>query len=293
MQIIQHQSELRQALQGAPRIALVPTMGNLHQGHLSLVQQAAATGALVVVSIYVNPLQFGANEDFNRYPRTLAQDIALLENAGVDVLFVPENHTIYPDFDASQRSTGQDVLVSLTAVADRLCGASRPGHFNGVATVVLKLFNLVFFNGCQQAIALFGKKDFQQLSVIRQMVRQFNLPIEIIAAPTIREPDGLALSSRNGYLSPAQRALASGLYQTLLNSAQQHQAQHPLSSAQIRALEAQAQAQLQQLGWRVDYVQICHPDTLLPAQGKQASYVILGAAYLGETRLIDNIEYQI
>jgi pantoate--beta-alanine ligase len=285
MQVIHDEKTLRLTLQGVPKIALVPTMGNLHQGHLRLVQQAVSTGAKVVVSIYVNPLQFGPQEDFQHYPRTLQQDISLLQDAGVDIVFAPEHSTMYPNFDASQHSTGQQVIVQLPDIANHWCGASRPGHFNGVATVVLKLFNLVFANGCQQPIAIFGKKDYQQLWLINTMTQQLNLPISILPVDTVRAPSGLALSSRNGYLSPEQLEQASLLYQVL-----QQMAQGLQQDNDFVAWQAWGCSQLSAQGWRVDYLAICQQASLLPAQAGDLAVVIIAAAYLGNTRLIDNLE---
>lgn len=294
MQLITNEPDLRRALAGKAHIAFVPTMGNLHAGHISLVQQAARTGALVVVSIYVNPLQFGPHEDFARYPRTLAQDIALLQQSAADIVFAPDDSTLYPHRDIKQpKNTGQSVQLQLPELAQRLCGASRPGHFNGVATIVLKLFNLIFTNGCQQACAIFGRKDYQQLRLIQIMVQQLNLPVQIIAAETIRLPSGLAMSSRNGYLTEAEREQAAGLYRTLDQLRVQHQALAIRTTAAIRQLEQDAVAQLQAQGWRVDYVAICHPDTLQAAQPQDQQCVVLAAATLGQTRLIDNLGYEI
>lgn len=275
MQLIHTVAELRARLAKETSISFVPTMGNLHAGHLHLVELAKAHGRCVVVSIFVNPLQFGANEDLANYPRTLAEDCAKLQTAGVDVVFAPAEKEMYP--------VPQTMMVEPPPIAAELCGASRPGHFRGVATVVLKLFNIV-----QPQVAVFGKKDFQQLFIIRELVRQFNLPIEIMAGETIREADGLAMSSRNGYLPPAERARAAELHQALEG------ARHALQSGEksYANVEARAVASLQQSGWDVDYVSVRSAHTLLPPAASESGLIVLGAARLGSTRLIDNIEFQ-
>jgi pantoate--beta-alanine ligase len=249
-------------------------MGNLHAGHVSLVELAKRHGAPVVASLFVNPLQFGAGEDFERYPRTLDADCARLAAAGCDLVFAPDVTEMYP--------VPQTYTVAVPpAMANDLCGAFRPGHFNGVATVVLKLFNLI-----QPRIAVFGKKDFQQLHVIRELVRQFNLPIDILAGDTLREADGLAMSSRNGYLSPAERIQATQLHRALAD----------VGSAIERGergfdtLAATAARHLKMAGWRVDYVAVRDAETLATARAGSVRLVVLGAATLGTTRLIDNIE---
>ena len=202
MQVVSTAAELHQRLAHEPSIAFVPTMGNLHAGHISLVGLARQHGQCVAVSIFVNPSQFDANEDLANYPRTLEADLAMLQAAGADVVFTPTETEMYP--------VPQTITIEPPAIANELCGAFRPGHFRGVATVVLKLFNMV-----QPQVAVFGKKDFQQLFIIRELVKQLNLPIEIIAGETVREADGLAMSSRNGYLSAAERLEAPHLYRTL------------------------------------------------------------------------------
>lgn len=272
MRVIHTNAELRYALASARTTAFVPTMGCLHAGHLALVRQARQAGAPVVVSIFVNPLQFGAGEDYGRYPRTLETDCALLEGVGADIVFAPDAGEIYPE---PQRFLVQPPL------ADELCGAFRPGHFAGVCTVVLKLFNLV-----QPRLAVFGKKDYQQLFLIKAMARQLNLPIEILEGETVRAADGLALSSRNAYLSPAERAEAPRLYRTLDSLRQRIETgAHDLS-----ALERAAHGELEAHGWQVDYVTVRSRATLLtPAVGDRA-LVVLAAARLGGTRLIDNVE---
>lgn len=287
MQVIQKSAELSAALAKQDAIAFVPTMGNLHAGHIQLVEIAKAQNACVVVSIFVNPLQFGANEDLAKYPRTLEADLAKLKAAGADIVFTPDEYEIYPDFNSDHHSTNQTVTIALPSIANELCGAARPGHFNGVATVVLKLFNLVFFNGASKKIAIFGKKDFQQLFIIREMVKQLNLPIQIIAGETKREDDGLAMSSRNGYLSPAQRLEAPRLHKALSLVVEAIQA----GNQDFSAIEAQTSQFLTQLGWIVDYISVRSANTLLPATKTDRQLVVLGAARQGSTRLIDNIEF--
>lgn len=287
MQIVKTSEALSQALANQTAIAFVPTMGNLHAGHIQLVELAKTKNACVVVSIFVNPLQFGANEDLSTYPRTLEADLEKLKSAGADIVFTPSEQEIYPDFDAATNNTHQSITIHLPNIANELCGAARPGHFSGMATVVLKLFNLVFFNGAKTKIAIFGKKDFQQLFIIRDMVKQFNLPIEIIAGDTKREADGLAMSSRNGYLNPAQKLEAPRLYRALgllVDAVKQ-------GRTDFTVLEAQTTQFLTQLGWIVDYISIRSAETLLPANPSDHKLVVLGAARQGSTRLIDNIEF--
>ncbi len=270
--------ELRAAVAAAraagQRIGFVPTMGNLHSGHGALVEYATCQADCVVASIFVNPLQFGAGEDLDKYPRTLAADQQRLQAAGCAILFAPTVSEMYPD-----GMTGQ-TLVSVPGVSAGLCGDSRPGHFEGVATVVTKLFNMV-----QPDVAVFGEKDFQQLAVIRKLVRDLNLPIQIIGHPTVRDADGLALSSRNGYLSAGERAIAPGLYQILQQLAdalRDGERNHPaLTSEGCRLLELS--------GFTPDYLEIRHPLTLQPAASADRQLVIVAAARLGTTRLIDNL----
>lgn len=261
------------------RIGFVPTMGNLHAGHCELVRIAKVHADIVVVSIFVNPLQFGVNEDFGTYPRTLAADCAQLEQVGADVVFAPEVQEMYPDFDGT--SLHQTVLVQPPAFAGILCGANRPGHFAGVATVVTKLFHLV-----RPHLAVFGKKDYQQLMVIRALVKQLNFEIEILGAETMREASGLAMSSRNGYLSPAERSQAAQLQQQL----QQVKAALQAGQRDYDALAKQAISQLTQQGWQVDYVEIRTQSDLTSPGPKVQAWVVLAAARLGNTRLIDNVE---
>jgi len=273
MQLVHRIEQLRAALAGRAGTAFVPTMGNLHAGHLSLVRQARVAGGPVVASIFVNRLQFAPHEDFDTYPRTLEQDCALLREAGCDIVFAPSESELYPE--------PQDVKVHPpAALADVLEGAFRPGFFVGVCTVVLKLFHCV-----QPQVAVFGKKDYQQLMVIRHMVRQFALPVAIIGGETSRADDGLALSSRNGYLSPTERAEAPALARAL------REIERQLSGGQrdAPALEQQAMASLAARGWQPDYVALRRrADLGLPQPG--APLVALAAARLGRTRLIDNLE---
>jgi pantoate--beta-alanine ligase len=284
MQTLESIAQLRRALEGQNSVALVPTMGNLHAGHLDLVKLAKQQATCVVVSIFVNPLQFGANEDLANYPRTLAADCEKLQAAGADIVFIPSVAEMYPDFDGQDLK--QSITVQLPAVANDLCGASRPGHFAGVATVVLKLFNLV-----QPQIAVFGKKDYQQLFVIREMVKQLNLAIAILAADTVREPSGLAMSSRNGYLSGAEKAQASQLHAELVSvCAQIKQQGH---SANFLSLEQAATLNLQRQGWQVDYVAIRAASNLQAASAEDSDVVVLAAAKLGTTRLIDNLSLKL
>ena len=272
MQLIHTVSELRSRLSNEQAIAFVPTMGNLHEGHIELVRIARQRGSCVVVSIFVNPLQFGPNEDFDKYPRTLEADCAKLQGLA-DVVFAPSVGEMYPE--------QQTLFVDPPPIANDLCGTFRPGHFRGMATVVLKLFNLV-----QPHIAIFGKKDYQQLAIIRQMVTQFNLPIEIVGAETARAADGLALSSRNQYLTGAERTEAVLLSQTLTRLAGALVA----GRVDYATLEAEAGAALAKRGWGVEYVAVRGQATLdIPARGER-KLVVLAAARLGKTRLIDNLE---
>jgi pantoate--beta-alanine ligase len=257
----------------AQRVALVPTMGNLHLGHLRLVEAAKSMAQRSVVSIFVNPMQFGPNEDLHSYPRTLEEDSRQLVKAGLDILFAPSVVEIYPQgIEGATR-------VEVSDVSDILCGASRPGHFAGVATVVTKLLNIV-----QPDIALFGEKDWQQLVVIRRLVADLNMPIEIVGVPTVREADGLAMSSRNRYLSPSERAIAPILFATL-----QKAAEHLRSGKEdYAALEMAALKELEEAGLRSDYVTIRRADDLQTPDSKNTNLRILAAAWLGSTRLIDN-----
>ncbi len=256
------------------RIALVPTMGNLHAGHLELVEQARRLAQRTVVSIFVNPLQFGAGEDFERYPRTLEADAAQLERVYADLLFAPSVVEVYP------RAQKQQTYVTVPGVSDILCGASRPGHFTGVATVVCKLFNMV-----QPDLAVFGEKDFQQLLVIRRMVDDLCLPVEIIGVPTVREPDGLARSSRNGYLTPQERAKAPLLYRLLCQTAEVIVG----GDVDYAVLAETALEQLSSAGFKPDYFTVRRASDLSEATVIDQDLVILVAARLGQTRLIDNL----
>ena len=273
MQIISHIAGLRTALKGRGRVVFVPTMGNLHAGHISLMQQARAHGDTVVASIFVNRLQFGPNEDFDKYPRTFQGDCDKLTAAGVDILFAPTEADLYPE--------PQEYVVEPPAIQNILDGEFRPGHFRGVATVVLKLFNIV-----QPQVALFGKKDYQQLMVIRNMTRQLALPIEIVGGETVRAEDGLALSSRNGYLSETERAEAPHLYRLLneIRSAIQG------GEADTAKLENAAISELTAAGWKPDYVAVRQQSDLSRSKAANAPLVVLAASRLGSTRLIDNIE---
>ena len=272
MQIIRHIAELRARLDSEQNVAFVPTMGNLHEGHLDLMHHAREHGGCVVASIFVNPLQFGPSEDFDRYPRTLEADCARLQGLA-DVVFAPSVNEMYP--------AQQTVYVEPPAIANDLCGASRPGHFRGMATVVLKLLNIV-----QPQVALFGKKDYQQLHIIRRMAAQLNLPVSIIGCETVRAADGLALSSRNQYLSEAERGEAAFLYRTLQGLRQQIL----LGERDFERLQQQGVEALAARGWAVDYVAVRNQSDLRTATSPQRELVILAAARLGNTRLLDNIE---
>lgn len=274
MRVIHTLAELRTALAGQRKTTFVPTMGNLHEGHLSLVDLARKQGGPVVASIFVNRLQFLPNEDFDSYPRTLERDCSLLHGAGCDIVFAPSERELYPE--------PQGYAVHPPAsLANILEGEFRPGFFVGVCTVVLKLFHCV-----QPAVAVFGKKDYQQLMVIRRMVRQLAMPIQILAGETSRAADGLALSSRNSYLSDSERAEAPRLAQLLRRTADAVATQGPIHAAE---LEASTLAELRAHGWVPDYVAIRRREDLeLPQPGDDL--VVLAAARLGSTRLIDNIE---
>ncbi len=278
MHILSTPAELTRWKAAHPDCAFVPTMGNLHAGHIALITQARETGLPVIASIFVNPLQFGTGEDFERYPRTFEADCEKLAAAGCDAVFAPGVADMYPQT--------QSYFVEPPPLANELCGQFRPGHFRGMLTVVLKLFNLV-----RPRIAVFGKKDYQQLALIRGMATQMNLPIEIVAAETTRAEDGLALSSRNGYLSDTERAEAPRLFACLRVMADGLMSGHGQDAPRrdYAALEAQAHKNLTQHGWRVDYLSIRRPDLSLPA-AVDTQFVVLGAAWLGKTRLIDNIE---
>lgn len=278
MRTVHSLKELRTILRGYRRqgktIGLVPTMGNLHEGHISLVRKATEAADVVVTSIFVNPMQFGAGEDLDTYPRTLAEDQEQLEAAGNTLVFAPGVEEVYPDGLARQTQ------VVVPEVSDGHCGASRPGHFEGVATVVTMLFNMV-----QPDIAVFGEKDWQQLAVIRKLTRDLVLPVEIVGAPTVREADGLAKSSRNGYLTPDERKIAPVVYQSLQEAAQ------AVSSGRtdFETIEAEARAKLSDAGLRPDYFNIVNSQSLKPASPDDTDITLLVAAFLGTTRLIDNV----
>jgi len=272
MQLIHSVSELRAWLANEKAIAFVPTMGNLHEGHIELARIARGKGGCVVVSIFVNPLQFGPNEDFDKYPRTLEADCGKLQGLA-DVVFAPSVGEMYPE--------KQTFYVEPPLIARELCGEFRPGHFMGVATVVLKLFNLV-----QPQVAIFGKKDYQQLAIIRQMVTQLNLPIEIVGGETSRAADGLALSSRNQYLTPEERTEAAFLSRTLGGVG----AVLKGGAVDYAGAEREAASMLAKRGWQVEYVAVRkQADLGVPAKGENR-LVVLAAARLGKTRLIDNLE---
>lgn len=272
MQIIHSIQALRSWRAQHNDIAFVPTMGNLHAGHLALVAKARQQASQVVVSIFVNPLQFGVNEDYSRYPRTMEHDIELLQSMGVDVLFAPSVEELFP--------APQSYHVEPPPVANELCGAFRPGHFRGVATIVMKLFNII-----QPTIAVFGRKDYQQLTIIRGMVADFAIPVTLLAGETIRAEDGLALSSRNGFLSADERSTAPQLYAKLVEMKGQILAgAHDHMQIEQRAID-----DLSAQGWQVDYVAIRDTNLAIPTLDSQR-LVILVAARLGSTRLIDNIE---
>ncbi|WP_394192392.1 pantoate--beta-alanine ligase [Pseudoalteromonas atlantica] len=259
-------------------VALVPTMGNLHQGHFSLVEKAKTMADKVVVSIFVNPMQFGEGEDLDNYPRTLNADKQGLAELGTDIVFTPSVETIYPN------GLGAQSYVDVPNISMGYCGGSRPGHFKGVATVVTKLFNLV-----QPDFACFGEKDFQQLQVIKTMVRDLSIPVEVIGVATTREVSGLAMSSRNGYLSDLQKATAANLFKTLSYVAAQLKA----GQNDFSALCQQAKQMLNDAGLKADYFEIAQRDTLKSATVKDEQLVILAAAYLGNVRLIDNLQVDI
>ena len=274
MQIIHSIEALRQWRKSAGTVAFVPTMGNLHEGHLALVGEAKKRADNVVVSIFVNRLQFGQGEDFDQYPRTLQQDADKLKGEGVAVVFAPDEKALYP-------RVAQRYNVEPPNLQNELCGKFRPGHFRGVATVVSKLFNIV-----EPQLACFGKKDYQQLAVIQGFVEDLNVNIEIVPVDTGRAPDGLALSSRNQYLSETERAEAPHLYRELCIMAEAIKA----GNLDYAGLENAATAALVQSGWVVDYIEVRHAGSLEVAHAGDKQVVILAAARLGKTRLIDNIE---
>ena len=278
MQVIQTISELRDTISSYKKnneiIGFVPTMGNLHAGHLDLVDKSLSKANRTVVSIFVNPTQFDQSSDLEAYPRTMEEDLAKLKAVGVDIVFAPQAIEMYPQ-------GGLVTEVDVPKISALHEGSSRPGHFRGVATVVCKLFNIVAAD-----IAIFGQKDFQQLSLIRQMVSDLDIPIEIIGAPTVRDPDGLAMSSRNGRLNVEERELAPNLYRVL------KQIEKVIVSGKKEYVEAQneAMSELSELGFKPDYIEVCNADTLNVAAQDDTNLVILAAAYLGEVRLIDNLQ---
>ncbi|MEA3543780.1 MAG: pantoate--beta-alanine ligase [Thermodesulfobacteriota bacterium] len=276
MDIIRSVSEMQQRAASAwaagQTISFVPTMGFLHPGHLSLLEEGRRRGDLLVLSIFVNPTQFGQGEDFDDYPRDLQQDSHLAQQAGVDIIFAPDAGEMYP--------SGYATYVDVEGISETLCGASRPGHFRGVCTVVSKLFNIV-----QPQVAIFGHKDFQQLAVIKRMTLDMNMPVEILGRPIFREADGLAMSSRNVYLTPAQRKQALILSQSLATAKQL------VGSGQIDSADIISQLKnniSRQPDARIDYVQICHQLTLEDQDRVDTDSVLLLAVYMGNTRLIDN-----
>ncbi len=260
--------------QAGHSIALVPTMGNLHDGHLSLLRQARACAARTVVSIFVNPIQFGRGEDYEKYPSTLAEDKNKLEKYGLDLLFTPDLDQLYPG------GTDADTRVNVPELSNILCGEFRPGHFSGVATVVAKLFA-----NAQPDVALFGEKDYQQLLVIKRMVRDLCLPVEIVGMPIVREADGLAMSSRNAYLAPAERRQAPAIYHTL-----QAAAASLRQGADLKAIEREAMHKLEQAGFRPEYVSVRRSEDLRAPTPADTRLSILAAAWLGPARLIDNVQ---
>lgn len=277
MQIIHTVQELRAWRKNAGTVAFVPTMGNLHEGHLALVREAKKRADNVVVSIFINRLQFGQGEDFDKYPRTLQQDADKLAAEGIAVVFAPDEKELYPNVE-------QRYNVEPPHLQNELCGKFRPGHFRGVATVVSKLFNIVLPD-----VACFGKKDYQQLAVIKGLTEDLNFDVEIVPVDTGRTEDGLALSSRNQYLSAAERAEAPRLYREL-KAVAESLAQGGLDYA---GLEKRAAQSLTEHGWTVDYVEIRHADTLEVARTGDRRLVVLAAARLGATRLIDNVEIKL
>ena len=264
-------SRSREARGQGLRVGFVPTMGYLHEGHLSLIRRARELSDFVVISIFVNPTQFGPNEDLDRYPRDMERDRRLCRAEGVDAVFVPSVEELYPE--------GFQTFVTVEEISRPLCGASRPGHFRGVATVVLKLFHIV-----EPDVAVFGQKDYQQLQVIRRMVRDLDLPVEIEGFPTVREPDGLAMSSRNAYLSAAERERALTIWRSI------RRAEDLVAEGEVRSasLAGEVRRLLEEAGLRIDYVEIRHPETLEPVERIEPEAVLAIAAFVGNTRLIDN-----
>lgn len=275
--IAQLRAAVGRAREEGKRVGLVPTMGNLHAGHIALVEKALQRTDYVVVTIFVNPLQFGPNEDLDSYPRTLAEDQRKLLDAGAHLVFAPSVNEMYPE------GMHGHTIVSVPVVSEGLCGASRPGHFDGVSTVVSKLFNIV-----QPDLAIFGQKDYQQLAVIRKMTHDLCLPVQIMGEPTVRAEDGLALSSRNGYLSDAERRVAPTLYQTLQWIAGQVRS----GRRDFRELVDEARIVLTDAGLRPDYLDLRDAGSLQPVGAETVHMVVLAAAFLGKTRLIDNLCFE-
>lgn len=276
--ITETRAQIAAQVKAGKRIGFAPTMGNLHEGHATLVREARKYCDFVVSSVFVNPTQFGAGEDFDSYPRTLAADQERLAAAGCDLLFAPSVSEMYPD------QNNDWVKVIVTDITSRHCGASRPGHFDGVGLVVSKLFNIV-----KPQVALFGKKDFQQLAVIRRMVNALCFDIDIIGVETVRETNGLAMSSRNGYLSASEKEQAALLYKTLCLTRDAIQA----GKKDFTSLTATANDALSKGGFIPDYFNICRADNLQPATAEDRSLVILAAAKLGKARLIDNVDFEV
>ena len=268
-------AQVRAWKQAGQRVVFVPTMGNLHAGHFSLVELARQHGDRIVASVFVNPTQFGPNEDFDRYPRTPEADAAGLDDAGCDLLWLPRVETMYP------MGLENTVRISVPGVTEVLDGAHRPGHFDGVATVVARLFNQV-----QPDAAIFGRKDYQQLAVIRHLVRELSFPVDVVGAETRREADGLAMSSRNQYLSEAERATAPVIHRTLVAMRDAVRAGVPREAVERDAFEA-----LERAGFVPDYAVVRRPDLSEPGAGESGARVALVAARLGTTRLIDNLEF--
>jgi pantoate--beta-alanine ligase len=279
METITGSVDVRERVRGwracGERIAFVPTMGNLHAGHGDLVSRARKLADRVVVSIFVNPMQFGPNEDFAQYPRTPKEDGDLLSNLGADVLFIPDADDIYPQ--GYEHAT----YVEVPAISNVLCGEFRPGHFRGVATVVVKLFNIV-----APDVAVFGEKDFQQLTIIRHAVADLCMPIDIVGAPTVRETDGLAMSSRNRYLTEQDRAVAPHIFKALTEASKQLQN----GSRDIAALEKTGDDALTAAGFKLDYFAVRDAKTLMTPNEATRHFVVLTAARIGKARLIDNVQ---
>jgi len=281
---VQRVSSLRAAVQAARKdkktVGFVPTMGNLHEGHLELVRVAKRRAEFVVVSIYVNPTQFGKNEDLSNYPSTLEEDARRLAELGADLLFVPEQLTMYPG------SLDEQTVVYLPKIGDMYCGKDRPEHFYGVTTVVSRLFNMV-----QPDIAVFGNKDYQQIAIIRRMVEDLSYPIQVVGVDTVRTKEGLALSSRNGYLTDKQMIVAPSLQESLQNMAKVlREKPSVISKSALKKLEDSQKAVLKKKGFKPQYITVCRQSDLKPAKKGDQQLVILAAAQLGKSRLIDNLE---